>query len=381
MVRQRARSWAGIALTALTMATSAVSGCSSPGGDTKASAEPATSASAKPLNLPGIDTDALSPREKREFTAQVREILAPCADVPVNLEQCLAENRKCGACKPATEMLLRMVQKGVPKAEREEALKARFDPKMKKNLDVAGSPFKGPEDAAVTVVEWADFECPFCKMMVPVMESLVERFPGQVRVVYKFYPISSHKNGEPTARAAIAAMEQGKFWEAHKYLFDHQGQLEAADLEKMANELKLDVPKWKQDTTSDATSSMLKKDREMADGLGLEGTPMIYIEGRNVPLEQLADPWTDLEAWVSLEMQMKNVKPVDKPAGFKGPEMGGDPHGAPTPEQIEELMKQLAAAGSGAPSAGPAPSSAPSGAPSAGPPPKTSASASAPPKK
>ena len=84
---------------------------------------------------------------------------------------------------------------------------------------------------------------------------------------------------------------------------------------------------------------------------------------------------------------MKNVKPADKPAGFKGPEMGADPHGAPTPEQIEALMKQLAAAGSGAPSAGPAPSGAPSagpapsGAPSAGAAPKASASASAPPKK
>lgn len=338
------------------MAALAVTACSSPEGPgPKASAEASASSAAKPLALPGIDTTALSPRERREFTAQVREILAPCAEVPVSLAQCLEESRNCGACKPAAEMLLRMVQKGVSKSEREEALKGRFDPKMKKNLDVAGSPFKGADDAAITIVEWADFECPFCKLMVPIMDSLVERFPNQVRVVYKFYPISSHKNGEPTARAAIAAMEQGKFWEAHKYLFDHQGQLEGADLLKMADELKLDVPKWKQDTTSDATNAMLKKDRDMAEALNLEGTPMIYIEGRNVPLEQLQDPWADLEAWVILDMQMKNVTPAPKPAGFKGPEMG--PAHEPSQAEIDELMKQLASA---MPSAPPPPSAAPS---------------------
>ena len=365
VVRQRATSWAFSTLAVLAMAA-----CSSSSGDTKASA--------KPLSLPGIDTSALSPREKREFTAQVRETLAPCADVPVSLAQCLEENRKCGACKPATEMLLRMVQKGVAKNDREAALKARFDPKEKKSLDVAGSPFKGPEDAAVTIVEWADFECPYCKVMVPILESLVERFPNQVRVVYKFYPISSHKNGEPTARAAVAAMEQGKFWEAHKYLFDHQGALEGSDLEKMAGELKLDVPKWKRDIASDSTSAMLKKDREMADGLGLEGTPMIYIEGRSVALEQLQDPWVDLEAWVTLEMQMKNVTPAPKPAGFKGPEALAPAHEG-TQQELEALMKQLASAAPSASAAAP-PAGAPSAGPGKPPAPKPSGAPYAPPK-
>jgi protein-disulfide isomerase len=353
-----------------------VAGCPSEKTGTSASAEPGSSAAAKPLNLPGIDTAALSPREKREFTAQVRELLAPCPEVPVSLAQCLEEKRPCAGCKPATDMLLRMVVKGVPKKDREQAIKSRFDPKAKKNLDVTGSPIKGPEDAPVTVVEWADFECPFCSSMVPILDALVERFPGQVRVVFKFYPLTGHKNGEPAARAAIAAMNQGKFWEAHKKLFDNQGKLESSDLNRIAKELELDVPKWRADLGSDATTDRLKKDRELADQIGLTGTPLIYIEGREVPLEQLVEPFTDLESWISLELEMKNLKPAPKPAGFKGPTVMEPP--PISSADLEALVNQLASAApsaSAAPRASAAPSAPPGAAPQAPP------SSSAPPKK
>lgn len=348
------------AFLVLWLAALACAGCPAEGGGpaTKPSAEAA--ASAKPLNLPGVDTNALSPRERREFSAQVRELLAPCPEVPVSLAQCLEEKRSCAACKPATDMLLRMVRKGVPKKDREEAYKKRFDAKTKKNLDVAGSPSKGPEDAAITIVEWADFECPFCKLMVPILDSVVERFPGQVRVVYKFYPLSSHKNGEPAARAAIAAMNQGKFWEAHGKLFDAQGKLEAADLQKIAKDLELDVKKWQEDFGSDETSSRIKKDRELGDSVDLEGTPLIYIEGREFPLDQVVDPFVDLESWISLDLEMKGLKPAAAPAGFTGPKVS-----QPAPlssADMEEILKQLAsAAPSGSAGAPPAPSAAPSG--------------------
>lgn len=356
----------GLALAAL-VALSA--GCGSGDGGNKpvASAEPSASASQKPLSLPGIDTNALTPREKREFTAQVRELLAPCPEVPVSLAQCLEEKRACAGCKPATDMLLRMVQRGVPKKDREDTIKQRFDPKAKKTIDVAGSPSKGPDDAPITIVEWADFECPFCRLMVPVLGSLVERFPGQVRVVFKFYPLASHKNGEPAARAAYAGFNQGKFWQAHDALFDSQGRLESADLEKIAKGLELDVPKWRADLGSAEATDRIKKDKELADSLGLEGTPMIFIDGREVPLESLGDPFADLEAWISLDLEMKGVTPAPRPAGFQGPKPPAMPDQL-TEAQIEELVKQLASAAPSASappgaSAAPAPSSGPGAAP------------------
>ena len=103
------------------LAALACAGCPAEGGGTATKPSAEAAASAKPLNLPGIDTNALSPRERREFAAQVRELLAPCPDVPVSLAQCLEEKRSCAACKPATDMLLRMVQKGVPKKDLQKA--------------------------------------------------------------------------------------------------------------------------------------------------------------------------------------------------------------------------------------------------------------------
>lgn len=365
---------------ALPLVVALSAGCgSSDGGKTSASAEPSSPLAQKPLSLPGIDTDKLTPRERREFTAQVREMLAPCPEVPVSLAQCLEEKRACAACKPAADMLLAMVLRGVPKKDREETVKLRFDPKSKKEIDVSGSPSKGPEDAPVTIVEWADFECPFCRLMVPVLESLVERFPGQVRVVYKFYPLTTHKNGEPAARAAVAAMNQGKFWEAHRKLFDSQGRLEPTDLEAIAKALQLDVPKWRADLGTAEVGDRIKKDKDLADALGLEGTPMIFVDGREVPLESLGDPFADLESWVSLDLEMKGIKPAPRPAGFEGPRAPAGP--APlSSADLEALVRQLSSAapassGSappGASAASPGSSGKPGAAPSAPPAPKKS---------
>jgi protein-disulfide isomerase len=186
-----------------------------------------------------------------------------------------------------------------------------------KTLSVDDSPGIGPPDAPVTIVEWADFECPFCRLVYPLLEDLVKRFDGQVRLVYKFYPLGSHPHGEIAARAAVAAMNQGKFWEMHHTLFDNQERLEQADLERYAKELRLDVVKFRKDLTSDETSARIEKDKQQAEGVGLEGTPMIFINGREVDLTHLAtpsNPAEDLEDWVKLDIELAGHAPKAAPA-------------------------------------------------------------------
>src|SRR3954469_13629796 len=125
-------------------------------------------AAAPEVSMKGVDTSALTPRERREWAAQVSELLAPCPEVPVNIAQCVSENRACKTCLPAAQLLLKQVQAGKAKKEREEAFHARFDSNKIKTIATDGSPEVGPPDAAVTIVEWADFECPFCKAVSPV---------------------------------------------------------------------------------------------------------------------------------------------------------------------------------------------------------------------
>src|SRR5688572_1076376 len=117
------------------------------------------------VSIPEVDTSSLTPRERREWGGQVSELLAPCPEVPVSIAQCIKEKRSCKACLPAAEFLLKQVQGGRPKKDREDAYQARFDSKKVKTLSTEGSPEKGSPDAVVTIVEWADFECPYCRLV------------------------------------------------------------------------------------------------------------------------------------------------------------------------------------------------------------------------
>lgn len=313
---------------------------------TKSDPVPAPAPTVEVVSLPGIDTSALTPRERREWSSQMTELTAPCPDVPVNLATCVKENRACKACLPAAELMLKLVQNGVAKKERDELFRGRFDPKSVKTIVTDGSPEKGPPDAPVTIVEWADFECPACQGMYPALEAILAKYPQQVRFVYKQYPlVKIHPRAELAAKAAIAAANQGKFWEMHHRLFTAHGRLEQQDIEEYAKELGLDVGKLRADLNAPATLERLEKDVKQAESLGLEGTPFIFINGREAnDLFRL-----DAEGWIKLDIELAGQTP--KPAAPRPP---GEPSAAPS--------TSAAATGSG--SAGPAaPSTSASAAP------------------
>ncbi len=301
------RTTLGLALLALCFA-----GCDP--SDTKGPDKPAISAEpAKEASVVGVDTSTLTPRERREWMAQVSELLAPCADVPVSIAQCVNEARPCKTCKPAAEFLLRQVQGGRAKKEREDAYRSRFDPTKVKPIVLDGSPSKGDPDAVVTIAEWADFQCPFCKLVYPMLDDLVERFDGQLRVVYKFYPLKAHPQGEIAARAAVAAGNQGKFWEMHHMMFDNQERLEQTDLERYAKRIELDVFQFRKDMVSKETTDRIEADKKQADDLGLEGTPFLFVNGREADLSTFVNPYDDLEEWIRLDIELAGKTPKPKP--------------------------------------------------------------------
>lgn len=278
--------------------------------------------------MAGVDTSPLTPRERRDWAGQVTELLAPCPDTPVSIAQCVKEERGCKTCLPAAQFLLRQVQAGKAKKDREEAFHARFDPTKLKTLSIGDSPEKGASDAVVTIVEWADFECPFCRMVYSDLQKLIERFSGQLKVVFKFYPLSGHPHGEIAARAAVAAMNQGKFWEMHNLLFDNQERLEQADLERYAKQLNLDMVKFKADFTSKETGERIERDKKQGDEIGLEGTPLLYINGREVELKHLGNkPYEDLEAWIKLDIELAGKVPRSTVGG----KAAGSAHAPPAP--------------------------------------------------
>jgi protein-disulfide isomerase len=240
----------------------------------------------KDVTLPGIDTSAMTPRERREYSSLVSDLFAPCPNVPVSVAQCVQEKRACGGCVQAAKWIARAVRAGLPEQQIQTAFKERFDPAGMKHLPLEGSPNKGPESAPVTIVEFADFECPHCRAAVPELDAVMAAHPDQVRLVYKFTVLPMHVHAEAAARAAFAAGQQGKFWEMEHLLFERQEHLEQADLERYAHMLRLDLAKWKVDMDSAAAKERLAQDRKLADDLKLKGTPTIYINGRELSIEE-----------------------------------------------------------------------------------------------
>jgi len=282
--------------------------CRSP-GEGGSEAAPAQ-AEAKDVNLPGVDTSALTGREKSEWSRYVSDLLAPCPDQPVSLAQCVQQNRSCKQCAPAADFLVKQVRKGRARAQVEAAYRARFSPDAIKNVELDDSPVKGPSGAPVTIVEFADFECPHCAATRPILEDLMKRYDGQLRLVYKNFPLGMHQYAERAARAAIAAYKQNKFWEMETVLFDNQQNLEPSNVENLAKSLGLDMPRFLKDRDSEAVADFVARDRKEGDKLALTGTPSIFINGRL--FESGGDFKEDLEEWLALEIKLSggNATPL-----------------------------------------------------------------------
>lgn len=299
----------GLSAASLVAAQSVVAiGCASCQSQSKPSEGPAsssaTSEAAKSVELSGVDTSKLTPREKEQWSSYVSQLLAPCTDQPVSIQQCVSEKRSCDACLPAAQFLVSQVTAGKSGSQVESAYRVRFSADSVANIDVTGSPFVGPADAPVTIVEWADFECPACSATSPILDKAVEAYPQYVRLVYKHFPLSMHDHAEGAARAAVAAQKQGKFWQMHHAMFANQSSLDDAGLVKLATEIGLDLKAFDADRRSEAVADAVSADRKAAEKLVLRGTPSVFINGRLFDSDHFSIV-EDLHPWIELEVELK----------------------------------------------------------------------------
>jgi protein-disulfide isomerase len=139
---------------------------------------------------------------------------------------------------------------------------------------------RGPVDAPVTVVEYGDFECPYCGRAEPVVRDLLREF-ADLTYVWRHLPLDDvHPHARLAAEAAEAADAQGAFWEMHDLLLDHQGDLELEDLAGYAADLGLDVDRFTEDVVERAYAARVARDVDSADMASVGGTPTFFINGR-----------------------------------------------------------------------------------------------------
>ena len=170
-------------------------------------------------------------------------------------------------------------------------------------VPLGGAPIKGPAGAKVTILEFTDYECPFCANASRNIKEVLAAYPRDVRYQVINQPLSFHKKAPLAARAALAAAEQGKYWEMHERIFSHPTRLDRADFERDAGELGLDVEKFKADIDGAAVDRLMEMDEATAQSVRTTGTPTYFINGRMVAG---ARPAAELKARVAEELAFAN---------------------------------------------------------------------------
>jgi protein-disulfide isomerase len=145
----------------------------------------------------------------------------------------------------------------------------------------ADAPIRGSKDAKITIVEFSDFQCPFCSRVTPTIAKIEEAYGKDVRVVWRNLPLPFHQNAQLAAEAAMAANDQGKFWQMHDKLFGNQQALQRPDLEKYAQEIGLDMKKFKEALDTGKFTQRVKDDAQYGSKVGARGTPSFFINGKS----------------------------------------------------------------------------------------------------
>ncbi|KFE67178.1 DsbA family protein [Hyalangium minutum] len=230
------------------------------------------------------------PNEDALLKAEVEDKSAQPSDAEI---QKIYDQAKAAGQLPA-EVTLEQVKPEIVKmlgeqGKREKAqalfndLKSKADVKVllpEKRIQVeATGPAKGPDNAPITIVEFSDFQCPFCSRAKVTVDEVVKQYGDKVRLVFRHFPLSFHQDAPKAAEAAACADDQKKFWEYHDKLFANQGALKVDDLKKHAADLGLDTARFNECLDSGKKAELVKKDMSAGEKAGVSGTPAFFING------------------------------------------------------------------------------------------------------
>lgn len=239
-------------------------------------------------SLPAVDLSGLSPAQKATALKLLRARDCSCG-CGMKVAECRVKDPNCYYSKGLASVIVASLKAG--KSEKEaladaEASRFTHPPEHKLledpiEIPTAGAPETGPNNAPITLVEFSDFQCPYCTLATPQLQAVLKAYPTQVRLFFKQFPLDIHSQAALAAAAAVAAQKQGKFWQMHDALFASHADLRRPTILALASAIGLDMKRFEADLDSPEIRKAVARDLEDGQNIGVMSTPTIFIDGQH----------------------------------------------------------------------------------------------------
>ncbi len=244
--------------------------------------------------LPGLDQSELSAEQKHTLLTLIRAQSCSCG-CTMHIAECRMKDPRCGTSRGLAAMVARELREG----KTADAIRGDLERRMKEappvldeavSIPIAGDPVKGPANARITLVEFSDFQCPYCAAAVGRLYELMAKHPADTRLVFKQFPLDAHSQAGLAAEAALAAHGQGKFWSMHDKLYASFRDLSEEKINELAKEAGLDLIRFTMDLKSGKYKSAVQKELDEGVKAGVQGTPTLFVNGKryNGPVDTAA---------------------------------------------------------------------------------------------
>ena len=239
----------------------------------------------KPAPVSDADIDAFYEQNKAQIQPRTKEQVGP------QIKQYLEQQRQG-----------ELQQKFYADLRAKHKIQYLLEPNR---VEVAATgPAQGPASAPITIVEFSDFQCPYCARLIPTLDQVKEKYGDKVRIVFRQYPLNFHQHAQKAAEASLCANDQGKFWELHDAMFENQQALAVEQFKAKAVELGMNAEQFNACLDTNKYAAQVKTDFDEGSKAGVSGTPAIFINGRFL---SGAQPLNEITKIIDDELQRKSA--------------------------------------------------------------------------
>ena len=227
----------------------------------------------------GVDLSRLTEPQRVSFFQLINAEPSACGKSH-SLAVSLRDDASCRDSLTVSQFIADALGAGASPSDIKANLEQVVSTLQPRKIEIAGRPVYGNERAPVTVVVFADFECPHCREEAPKLRQAIDQFRGRAKLVFKHFPLQFHVRAKFAAIATVAAQQQGKFWEMHDIVFENQTALSDADIRRYAQKIGLDMKLFDADFAALKGKDLVEADRVEGEKLEITGTPAVFVNGR-----------------------------------------------------------------------------------------------------